>query len=616
MIRIFTITWLIMLSQLLFSQGKLNPIEIGQPAEQVKAYIEWITEDHNKPDSYGNRSNSKWEWDANYNNGKILNVTQCFQNEYLIDIGVVSNYCKYYIMENDKLAFVISQFENISITKLVKSYTSNYGNNKLGEFYFSDDFEYYSKVYLSDQGLATIERRKTVISELPNVIQQKVQNNLSSTRQNWKNEQEEMVKQKLQSNKLEKKEQMQTIVACEDFSAGLALVGIDSEHLSDDTNFGYGKKLYGFIDNQGNYVIEPKYEKANSFRDGFALVNKTNSDYRNSWEFINTSGENTFNKKFEEARSFSEGLAVVKVENKGYGFINQNGELICKAQYEEVGDFKEGFARVRFQKKWGFIDKTGKETIYPQFTTARDYKDGMALVSQFINYHFTQFSYVNTKGDIAIKLERGETPVFSSDNSNYDKNKMETQFCDFNDGLAILSLSRRVYVNKEGKAIIKPKNKNGGCHRFLFYHYVNDLAIAEECGSFGYLNKDGKWEIKPIFDDLGNFHDGLAKVKINDNWGFIDKSGDVVINKDLLNSKNEIQKNAPYDKVSDFSEGIAIVQTRGKIGYIDKSGKWIVEPNLIGAAPFVNGIARVKYSERKGWNYIDKKGNILFPKFL
>ena len=50
--------------------------------------------------------------------------------------------------------------------------------------------------------------------------------------------------------------------------------------------------------------------------------------------------------KFEYADSFSEGLAVAKVEDK-YGFIDKPGEFVIQPIYENALSFSEGFAPVK-----------------------------------------------------------------------------------------------------------------------------------------------------------------------------------------------------------------------------------------------------------------------------
>ncbi|MCX6351499.1 MAG: WG repeat-containing protein [Bacteroidetes bacterium] len=612
-----TITVLIFVNQ---TQGQT--IEVGQSAEQIKGLIEWTTKDHNKPDTYGNKSSSYWTWDVKYNNGQITDVVQCYQKQYLLDLRTTADYCKHYIMDKSKLAYVLTQFENISVEKITENYNTNSMNKKIGGLYFSENYEYYSKIYLSTNGLATVEWRKTVVSELPASIQSSVSSKLTTIRTETKNKQTEELNTQLIQEDADTKERKNTILSCENFSNGLALFCYDTEHKAGEMNYSYGKKLYGYINEKGEVLISPKYEEAFSFNNGFALVT-TNSRYSSNWEFINTKGENVFNKKFAAAKSFVDGFAAVRIVKGDYGFIDKTGNFISKPQYKEIGDFKEGFARVKFQDKWGYIDSTGKEIIYPQFSNARDFSEGLAMVSQFVDYSFTQYSYIDQTGKVVIKLGERDAPVLSSGISNYGMSKdkkLEFAFCDFHNGMAMIGIDRTqgyigfsgtVFIDKAGKTVIKPKDSYQS-----IYHYNEGFALAQKYGVYGFLNDKGKWAITPIFEDAGNFHEGLAKVKLNDNWGFVDATGNVVINKDILKSKTEIILNPPYDAVSDFSDGFAVVQVRQKYGYIDKSGNWIIKPELTLAKPFKNGIARVKFADRKGWNYIDKNGKILFTNFL
>ncbi|EAL1455719.1 WG repeat-containing protein, partial [Campylobacter coli] len=48
-------------------------------------------------------------------------------------------------------------------------------------------------------------------------------------------------------------------------------------------------------------------------------------------------------------------------------------------------------------------------------------------------------------------------------------------------------------------------------------------------GKWGFIDKNGEFAIKPKFDDIWDFSEGLAKVKLNGKYGFIDKNGDFVI---------------------------------------------------------------------------------------
>lgn len=68
---------------------------------------------------------------------------------------------------------------------------------------------------------------------------------------------------------------------------------------------------WGFVDTKGNVVIEPQYEDARSFSNGFAAV-KSNG----KWGFIDTKGKMCIDPVFDEAKDMN---------SKGNVFIKQNG---------------------------------------------------------------------------------------------------------------------------------------------------------------------------------------------------------------------------------------------------------------------------------------------------
>ena len=134
---------------------------------------------------------------------------------------------------------------------------------------------------------------------------------------------------------------------------------------SDLTYARKGKKI-GFIDTKGNWVIEPKFDKAKAFVKGLAPV-----AVGKKWGYVNTSGKIVIEPNYNDAEIFSEdGLAPVKEGD--WGFIDTTGKLVIPTNYAitagglgmfKGGDSKgfiNGVARVKNNNKWGFIDKTGK----------------------------------------------------------------------------------------------------------------------------------------------------------------------------------------------------------------------------------------------------------------
>lgn len=97
-----------------------------------------------------------------------------------------------------------------------------------------------------------------------------------------------------------------------------------------------------------------------------------------------------------------------------------------------------------------------------------------------------------------------------------------------------------------------------------------------------------------VIDYIAPFHEGLAAVKKGDSWGFVNTSGDLVVNyrTDLvtLESKSGIQ----YPR---FESGRALIfkvqEGIRHFGYIDMMGSVVIEPNYINAGSFYQGHAIV-----------------------
>jgi len=145
---------------------------------------------------------------------------------------------------------------------------------------------------------------------------------------------------------------------------------------------------YGYADRNGNVIIEPRYDFADQFSEGFARVQlneKWNYLYRRDrfyyelfagcGEAINLKGEWGFIDKtgkmvilllfYSEVGNFSEGLAPIK--STKWGYINKDWEEVIPMQYDECQAFSGDLAAVKLNGKWGYIDKQGNEVIPPKY---------------------------------------------------------------------------------------------------------------------------------------------------------------------------------------------------------------------------------------------------------
>ena len=125
-----------------------------------------------------------------------------------------------------------------------------------------------------------------------------------------------------------------------------------------------------------------------------------------------------------------------------------------------------------------------------------------------------------------------------------------------------------------------------------FRHGRSPLIPVRENFKWGYIDKTGKYVIKPEFDLAGYFAEGLAAACSGQKWGYIDKSGSYIIK-------------PQFDYGWAFSEGLARVYVGGKYEFIDRTGKVVIWPMQQDESDdFHQGLAAVKVGGK--WGFIDK----------
>lgn len=122
---------------------------------------------------------------------------------------------------------------------------------------------------------------------------------------------------------------------------------------------------------------------------------------------------------------------------------------------------------------------------------------------------------------------------------------------------------------------------------------------------FGFINKTGSIVISPEFKIAGSFNEGLAFVKLQDGQtGYIKPDGSVAFT--FLNENS--------DSSQHYSEGLAAVRRKGLNGYIDQAGAIAIAPRYDSTFRFSEGRASAKLDG--GWGVIDRSGEwIIQPSY-
>ena len=156
-------------------------------------------------------------------------------------------------------------------------------------------------------------------------------------------------------------------------------------------------ELYGFIDKDGNTVIELKYSEARSFSDNLAAVRISDK-----WGFISDDGAVSISPQFISVGDFGNGLAPARKATNQFGFINKNGELVIEEQFDDVGIFTEERAPVMINDRWTFIDKTGQLITSSTFDEVESFFNGLARITIYVPIGEEieeHYGYINKSGE-------------------------------------------------------------------------------------------------------------------------------------------------------------------------------------------------------------------------
>lgn len=284
-------------------------------------------------------------------------------------------------------------------------------------------------------------------------------------------------------------------------------------------------------------------------------------------------------------------LAMVLVDGK-YGYINTQDEFVIEPQYPLARTFSDGVACINVggNRDNGLVQGVLGGTYY-----FIDIKNKKQLNG------FSSSSPMSFYNDVAVIDEDDQSKSLL----NQEGKKIAEGFTvlgDCSDDLipAVIEKDKKLgFINSKGEWKIELPYK----YFVTPFHEQMSAFTDTDTKRSGYLNTAGEITIPAIFQSNGNFSEGLARVKQDLTYFFIDKSGSKAFDKE-------------FENAGDFKNGLCAVQKDGQWGFIDKKGKLIIEyKDFMGVREFSDG--RIAFKNKNGKvGYLDGKGNIVVePQF-
>lgn len=371
---------------------------------------------------------------------------------------------------------------------------------------------------------------------------------------------------------------VETIVPCE----------YDQVQTGDEYYVVTNGSLHGLLDWEGKTVIACVYDDVDLNKYvGFCSVK------RNGLKgLMSKTGEELIPCAFDDFGVINNHFFWTRKDNT-YGIYSSEGEKVQPCKFSSFFIYEEK-KKCKFSSFFIYEEKKKKEVLLSDFAQLdqRKHPDLYAVVSGKVgtldSENFTTklpcaYDYLS---DFATRMKI----------TNGVRTEQRLAVCRLNGKYGI--------VNSEGKQIqpmgfdeLRKDVSDPSSKELPDMGSARDLHVRIG-DKWGILTADGEQLVEVKFDSVGVFHDGLAVVKAAERYGYIDRSGAIVI---------PIQWMAAYD----FSEGLAALRVDKKhFQFINTAGTVVIKSKKYDSVGrFRNGICRVVKGGKVKW--IDTKGKEL-----
>ncbi|MCW5553567.1 MAG: WG repeat-containing protein [Verrucomicrobiae bacterium] len=302
------------------------------------------------------------------------------------------------------------------------------------------------------------------------------------------------------------------------------------------------------------------------------------------WAFIDHSGKVREVQDCDFVSDFQEGWCVVRFRGT-QGIMDRGFHRRTFDSIDLITGFRGGYSAAKAGRMYGYINLDGDWVIRPEFTHAQSLSGGYAFA-----YKGRRSFVFDEHLELVHELADGEVEWYSEglfnvvlhgehfflDESFASRHGPYTSASPFYGGRALVAKGDQEYfIDTDGQKIIEmPGVRSRGIPSEGFY------VFSDASAKYGYFDSAGTIRIAPEYDDALGFSDGLAAVRVGEEWFYINKIGK--------------RCSEGYDKAWCFSEGIAPVLRDGCCYYVDPRFRPQFDSEFQLAMEFSEGLGRVR----------------------
>lgn len=288
---------------------------------------------------------------------------------------------------------------------------------------------------------------------------------------------------------------------------------------------------YFYVDSNNEPINKEKYDYIAHQQDGYFRFCRDKK-----WGYLDALLTESIAPEYSACGGFADDKAPV-LNGEVWTYINKFNQTAVEGDYKWAGEYVNKMAVVKKQEGFLIIDEQGNILKGPFYACDRLY-EGAFLVQEtdksskmILDRELKEIKMLNQEEPIFLKDEM--LGIYYLDNAEKKGKliniKSRETLIDHLDGLTI-SYDNTVFIKKEEIWILLDENlKVIGNYENVIANSHNLFPVLKD-GKWGAVNKAGKVQIEPKYEEMGPFSGGYASVKSAEGkWGVIDKRGKKVI---------------------------------------------------------------------------------------
>src|SRR6478735_673546 len=298
------------------------------------------------------------------------------------------------------------------------------------------------------------------------------------------------------------------------------------------------------------------------------------------WGFINLDGKIVIEPAYDEAAVFKNGYAVVGINGKR-GIIDSVGKIVIPAEYEGAEPLASGYFALR-KGKWSLADLTGK--VYGNFNydiiRSLDYNTIQLIDSgrsylfhiptQHLNDNYWDRVGILESGKWYTVWKQGKIGILNNLHQVFTKPLVAQEILYDQNIFVIKNGARYGFINQKGEPVLEAK-------AWLYYKVIHPevLVVYDNPSELSLLNlRDHKLILQNDYHQYRVLNeDFIVCVKLHLE-GLANWNGDILI-------PNE------YESISYYGgDGMLQIKKNGNTGVVSSSGKIIIPADYTFIDPF------------------------------